>query len=250
MGRPYLQFLSLFVVSLQLSACIPFEEAPLVKYIKYPIQRGDSIHSISERFDISENEIVQVNRLNNPRNLPVGATLKIPYYGQELERANAYASEAKDPATVVPDKESMKMVSLNTAKRYVTQLAWPVSSAKVSSTFGRRWYSFHEGVDLAANEGTPIRAAHDGEVVYSNDGLRGYGNLIVLKGEGILTVYGHNLKNEVRPGDRVKRGEEIAQVGSSGKSTGPHCHFETRVKDKNGKNAAVDPLVFFPTARS
>jgi murein DD-endopeptidase MepM/ murein hydrolase activator NlpD len=115
----------------------------------------------------------------------------------------------------------------------------------VSSRFGQRWSDFHEGIDIKASEGTPIYAAHSGTVVYSSNGLRGYGNMIVLKGEGLLTVYGHNRKNRVKVGDLVKIGDHIADLGKTGKATGPHLHFETRVKDASGQNIAVDPFVFF-----
>jgi lipoprotein NlpD len=108
--------------------------------------------------------------------------------------------------------------------------------------------TFHEGVDLVKREGVPILAAHDGEVIYSASGLRGYGNLIVLRGDNLLTIYGHNRRNLVRVGQRVRREQQIAELGKSGKATGPHLHFETRVKDTDGKFVAVDPMTFFPGA--
>ena len=144
-----------------------------------------------------------------------------------------------------PSIASVKTVRLATARKYIGRLLWPVPHSALSSNFGQRWSEFHEGIDIRAPEGTPIYAAHSGQVVYSNDGLRGYGNLIVLKGDGILTVYGHNRKNRVSRGEFVQAGDQIADVGQSGKATGPHLHFETRVKDPTGKNVAVDPLVFF-----
>ena len=71
--------------------------------------------------------------------------------------------------------------------------------------------------------------------------------MVVIKGKGVLTVYAHNKKNRVRVGERVGKGKHIADLGSTGRSTGPHLHFEVRVKDSNGKNVAVDPLTFFPS---
>ncbi len=111
---------------------------------------------------------------------------------------------------------------------------WPVPHFyKVSSSYGPRGVRHHDGIDIPAPKGTPIVAVDDGVVVYSDDGVRGYGNMIVLAhGEDIFTVYAHNKKNKVDKGDKVKRGEEIALVGNTGRSTGPHLHFEIRVKNK------------------
>lgn len=144
---------------------------------------------------------------------------------------------------------SQKTVKLTAARKYIGKLLWPVPHGGISSRFGQRWSDFHEGVDIRAPEGTPIYAAHGGQVVFSDDRLRGYGNLVVIKGDGILSIYAHNKRNRVEPGDVVQTGDHIADVGQSGKATGPHCHFEIRVKDVSGHNAAVDPLVFFPSKK-
>lgn len=144
---------------------------------------------------------------------------------------------------------SQRTVKLTEARKFIGKLLWPVPESKISSSFGQRWSEFHEGLDIRAPEGTPIYAAHGGQVVYADHRLRGYGNLIVIKGDGILTVYGHNRRNLVDRGDTVQAGDHIADVGQTGKATGPHLHFETRVKDASGFNTAVDPLVFFPKKR-
>lgn len=141
--------------------------------------------------------------------------------------------------------DSQKLVELSSAKEYIGNLRWPVPGKKVSSFFGWRSRIFHEGLDIPAKEGTPVLAAHDGQVVYRNSLLRGYGNLVVIKAPGLMTVYGHNSEFNVHLGDRVKAGDVIAYVGATGEATGPHLHFETRIKDSKGKNIAVNPLVFY-----
>jgi len=99
----------------------------------------------------------------------------------------------------------------------------------------------HDGIDIAAPEGTPIHAVERGEVIFS-DQLRGYGNIVILRhGGGLVSVYAHNQANLVREGDKVERGDVIAKVGSTGRVSGPHLHFEIR---KN--NMAQDPLRFLP----
>ena len=119
-------------------------------------------------------------------------------------------------------------------------LLWPVSGM-INSSFGPRGGGFHDGIDIAAPEGTPILAIERGEVVYSEQ-LRGYGNIVILRhAGGIISVYAHNQVNLVREGQPVERGSIIAKVGSTGRVSGPHLHFEIR-KD----NAAQDPLRYLP----
>jgi len=114
------------------------------------------------------------------------------------------------------------------------RFAWPVPGFyRVSSHFGRRGSRHHDGIDIPGPKGTPIVASDSGTVAYSDNGIRGYGNLIVLAhGDEVFTVYAHNRKNTVRKGDRVKKGQKIAELGNTGRSTGPHLHFEIRVKNK------------------
>ena len=111
---------------------------------------------------------------------------------------------------------------------------WPVPQFyKVSSHFGKRGGRNHDGIDIPAPKGTPIVSVDDGVVVYSDNGIRGYGNMIVIAHrDEIFTVYAHNRKNKVDKGDSVKKGEKIAEIGNTGRSTGPHLHFEIRVQNK------------------
>ncbi len=124
------------------------------------------------------------------------------------------------------------------------RFAWPAHGT-VSSTFGPRGNAHHDGIDIAAPEGTPVRAALDGTVVYTGV-LRGYGKVVILAHrDGLTTVYAHNSKNLVKQGARVARGAVIAFVGRTGRTTGPNLHFEVR-KD----NRARDPLAFLPPKKA
>jgi murein DD-endopeptidase MepM/ murein hydrolase activator NlpD len=115
-------------------------------------------------------------------------------------------------------------------------VAWPVSGP-VTSGFGIRWGRMHEGIDIAVAEGTPVRAAAAGTVIYAG-WLGGYGNLVVVDhGNGLSTAYAHNSSLGVGVGQSVAAGEVVSYSGNTGNSTGPHVHFEVRV---NG--SAVDPL--------
>jgi murein DD-endopeptidase MepM/ murein hydrolase activator NlpD len=124
------------------------------------------------------------------------------------------------------------------------KLGWPVpSSSTITSPFGTRYhpilheYITHTGIDIAASYGAAIVAAADGKVIYAGY-YGGYGNAVIIDhGGGITTLYGHNSELLVTVGESVKRGQQIAKAGSTGLSTGPHCHFEVR---KNG--VPVNPM--------
>jgi len=115
------------------------------------------------------------------------------------------------------------------------------TSGRVSSCYGRRWGAFHGGVDIAAPIGTPVYSAHSG-VVQRAGTATGFGYAVYILGDdGYVTVYGHVNRYFVRAGERVRAGEEIAEVGNRGQSTGPHLHFETH---PNGVmyGGQVDPV--------
>lgn len=123
-----------------------------------------------------------------------------------------------------------------------TPKIWPVRGW-VTSHFGNRTspfsgiLKFHEGIDIAAQTGTPVVAPADGIVIKAGFGT-GYGNMVEIShGYGIRTLYAHNSRLNVKVGQRVKRGDVIAYVGDSGSSTGPHLHYEVRVN-----NIAVNPI--------
>ena len=126
----------------------------------------------------------------------------------------------------------------------------PVSNKdlnRIASGYGARidpvykTVKFHYGLDFAAPQGTPIYATADGTVTTAGNTGNGYGNyVVILHGYGYETLYGHMVRVKARNGQQVKRGEVIGWVGSTGKSTGPHCHYEVH---KN--NQKIDPIYFF-----
>ena len=116
-----------------------------------------------------------------------------------------------------------------------SQMSWPVDGP-VSSPFGKREGKMHDGIDLAVASDTPVRAACDGVVAYAGNGLRGYGNLVILKHADMLaTVYAHNRELLVKEGQAVTRGQPIARSGQTGRASAPHLHFEVR-KDSIARN--------------
>jgi murein DD-endopeptidase MepM/ murein hydrolase activator NlpD len=136
-------------------------------------------------------------------------------------------------------------VPKNLLRRYRTRVqslpkGWPLRQGRVSSGYGPRGRRMHRGVDIAAPTGTPIFAVEAGTVKRSKY-VRGYGRLVEIKhSEMYTTRYGHNSKNLVRAGDYVRKGQIIALVGSTGRSTGPHVHFEVRQT-----GVAINPVKYF-----
>jgi murein DD-endopeptidase MepM/ murein hydrolase activator NlpD len=115
--------------------------------------------------------------------------------------------------------------------RSPARLLWPVDDGGWVRGFGyvrrTRPDLLHRGIDIAAPEGTTVRAAADGIVAYADNGVRGYGNLVmIVHANGWMTMYAHNSRITVQPGYRVRRGERIALVGQTGIAHGPHVHFE------------------------
>jgi murein DD-endopeptidase MepM/ murein hydrolase activator NlpD len=163
------------------------------------------------------------NGLSDARDLRVGQMLVIPSDG--FASASVFG---------MPDEWVMPA-------RADRQFAWPVVSGVVSSPFGMRNGVMHEGVDISAPTGTPVEAADDGVAIFTGH-MNGYGNVVILQHSGVyVTVYGHNQRNLVRPGEHVARGQEIAEIGATGRANAPNLHFEIRY-DKRAQN----PLAYLP----
>lgn len=139
-----------------------------------------------------------------------------------------------------PDQVSDLQPPLDSGTTSTGRLAWPVSGT-ISSRFGYRGREFHPAIDIAAPYGRTVRAAEAG-VVTRAGWYFNYGRVITIQHEGGLeTLYAHNSRLLVSEGDRVERGQPIAQVGASGRATGPHLHFEVH---QNGRS--VNPLTQLP----
>ncbi|MDI7246405.1 MAG: M23 family metallopeptidase [Bacillota bacterium] len=155
-----------------------------------------------------------------------------------LETQSRLDELARTTAGVAGDLSALKRSAVSYRDRLDhTPQGWP-TRGRVTSSFGRRRHPItgriqgHDGIDIAAPTGTPIVATADGIVRLSGT-QAGYGQLVIIDhGYGLETVYAHNSRNVVRSGQRVKRGQVIAYVGSTGTSTGPHVHYEVRVSGR------------------
>jgi murein DD-endopeptidase MepM/ murein hydrolase activator NlpD len=159
-----------------------------------------------------------------------------------LELGLGTRAVALDLMYLTPDP---RIVEAAARGRAPSRLLWPVDGAHFGRGFGftrvTRPELMHNGVDMNAPRGTIVRAAADGIVAYANDDIRGFGNFVVLvHPNGWVTSYAHNFRITVAAGDRVRRGDRIALVGSTGLAHGPHVHFELYVRGN-----ASDPTPLF-----
>jgi lipoprotein NlpD len=221
-----------FFVLLSLPGCAPQTATQPKRFpgIYHTVRPGENLFRIGKAYDIGHEELARVNRIKDAGHILVGQRIWIPGAPRQVPVGVITPGESVTGGSVAPEEASTEF------ERFL----WPVNGT-INSGFGPRGSSFHDGLDIAAPEGTPIRAIEAGEVIYS-DQLRGYGNMVILRhAGGIVSVYAHNEANLVREGQMVGRGEVVARVGSTGRVTGPHLHFEIR---KN--NAAQDPLLYLP----
>jgi len=195
--------------------------------VKYKVSRGDTIYSIAKNYSVDAQNIIDYpfNTFSNDETFALSA-------GQEL---------------MIPDgiKPRETIIDVN---RYLAKTVAPIPGVKGEGNFiwptsgiiSQKFYWYHQAVDIASRASPNIVAAQGGTVVTAGWNGGGYGNYVIIDhGNGYKTLYGHMLNNSivVKPGDRVAQGQKIGILGSTGRSTGPHLHFEIRTGKGN-----LDPL--------
>ncbi|HEY9763842.1 MAG TPA: peptidoglycan DD-metalloendopeptidase family protein [Trichocoleus sp.] len=189
----------------------------------------------------------------NPEFAPEAAPQSKPTTpAPELLAAAPLSPEAYAPVMDVPTGRTVSpdLPVLPNADQYLPEAPnrfdgyiWPARGV-LSSGYGPRWGRMHRGVDIAGPVGTPIFAAANGVVVRSGWNSGGYGNLVDIQHpDGSMTRYGHNSRLLVRAGQQVRQGQQIAEMGSTGYSTGPHLHFEIHIPG----NGTVNPVAYLPS---
>lgn len=182
------------------------------KGVLYTVTGGDTLWRIAKLFGVEVKHILEENNKQGIV-LQVGEKLFIPG-GKPLQAT---------------------MVSLPVSRAGEARFIKP-ANGEVTSPFGRRWGRVHAGVDIANDEGTPIKAALNGKVTYSG-WMSGYGNTVIIEHrQSYSTLYGHMKRIHINNGAYVNRGDIIGEMGNTGNSTGPHVHFEIRY---NGE--VIDP---------
>ena len=201
---------------------------PSMSGVVYKVAKGDTISKIAKKYGVAEAKIMEANAVTED-GLTVGKLVIVPG-GKIIETAKP-RTVAKIP-TAVPTRTAED----NEIKVQGTgSMSWPSGCYRISQYY-KGWR--HTGLDIACPWGTALRAADSGTVIRVQYGRTGYGyNIIIDHGGGITTLYGHMSRIDVAVGQTVEKGEVIGAEGSTGRSTGPHLHFEVRI---NG--ARVNPL--------
>ena len=164
------------------------------------------------------------------------ATIDGGFGGHTLRAVTAFQRWARLAPTGIAGAETLRALRAP-LPRCPISLAWPLQ-APVGDRFGPRGTRFHPGIDFLAAAGTPIGAAARGRVVFAGPSGNGYGRLVeVAHAAGVVSMYAHLASLSVRVGQSVRVGTRLGRVGSSGEASGPHLHFEVRIR-----GAAVDPL--------
>ena len=225
--------LSLFQFSLD--GCAPRSRIPPKKKprgIYHVVKNEENLFRIGKAYGVNYQELARINRIGDPHRIRSRQRIFIPGASRQLP------VEIITPSSVTLRRPTKPKPRGRGREGFV----WPVRG-KITSRFGPRGKNriFHDGVDISASTGTPIRAIQRGVVMYS-DRLRGYGNLVIIRhSKRFVSVYAHNRRNLVREGKRVAQGEVIGEVGSTGRVSGSHLHLEIRKG-----NVAQDPLYYLP----
>ena len=205
--------------------------APSGNGVYHTVQKGETLWRISRTYGVSLAELVEANDIPDDYTIVVGQKLFIPG-----------ATEVKKTPPPIKREESIGKPD--------AKLSWPLAGRgrkSVTSPFGYRrdpltgGQEFHKGIDIDAAREERVLAAAAGEVVFAGK-MSGYGTVVMIDhGKRLLTVYAHLSRAIVRLEEMVERGQTIGYVGTSGRSTGTHLHFEVRYK-----GVSVDPLEYLP----
>lgn len=219
-----------------------------VSHGEYRVQRGDTLYAIATRYGWDWRALAAHNRIPAPYTIRVGQVIRFGAAGTQARSprpASRPSAVVSAPAATPPRTPVAAPVStpattpvLATA-RSASGWAWP-ASGQVIEEFSSNG-SLNKGIDIAGDLGQPVLAASDGSVVYAGSGLRGYGELVIIKhNDTYVSAYGHNRRLLVKEGQRVRAGQQIAEMGSTDTDR-VKLHFEIR---RQGK--PVDPLQYLP----
>ena len=243
---------------------IPSGKSIKAEQDKYLVQKGDTLYSIAWRADININTLIRRNRLKKPYVIKPGQVLKLQgntskgsVYSQKKPKSSPTSctgQSCKEKIKLEVVKKSSKAYSAKYVDENVTKKPvvnkqdstnkvagwqWP-SKGKLTKTFANSTQGM-KGISISNVRGTAIYAAAEGKVVYAGNGLRGYGNLIIIKHNyDYLSAYAHNEKLLIKENEQVEMGQKIALMGDSGTDS-VRLHFDIRYRGKS-----FDPLRYLP----
>lgn len=187
--------------------------------LSHKIKKGETLKALAKKYKVNESEIIEFNKLASAEDIIINQVVIIP-------------GGVKAAVPVVTAKVSGQLP----AKISASKLQWPTNSYRLTQYFTWR----HAGVDIGNKTGQPIYAAESGKIEATGWNRGGYGYYIIIDhGDGLKTLYAHLSQIHVKIGQNVQRAQAIGAIGSTGRSTGPHLHFEVRVR-----NTRVNPLEY------
>jgi lipoprotein NlpD len=228
---------------------------PELVSVRHRVAAGETMYRIAKTYGVTVDELGAANGIKAPWTLAVGQELVVPGVTQSAPEEALAEADPEPVRAGTPPKRSVPVVARREeppVRRSVTRpasasrprlatqgmLNWPLRGV-LYGRFGKKGKEPHDGIDLAAPAGTPVKTAQEGTVLYAGE-QRGYGNIVIVEhANRLITLYAHNRDLRVRTGQRVLPGQVIATVGESGKTSGPHLHFEVRLDGK-----PVDPLEY------
>lgn len=216
----------------------------------YTVKPNDTIYSIAKKYGVSQKALMRINGIKNPRKLQIGQELRIPHDAESSQNV-ASSDRKKDKTDKTKDDRTRKTIDKTKRDKIAPppppparpQFIWPVKGV-ILRTYGKGGDGrINDGLDIGAPEGATIVAAGAGEVIVASNKLPSYGNMIVIKhNNDLVTLYAHNRVNYVSKGMKVKQGQKIAEVGSTGsRITTPMIHFEVRILTE-----PVNPYKYLP----
>jgi murein DD-endopeptidase MepM/ murein hydrolase activator NlpD len=222
--------------------------------VYHPVTKGITLYRISQAYKVSIAKLMEANKLSSPSAVKVGQKLFIPGAKVVLP-VEPYAplslSEKKKLEQSLDAGEPSPPPAEGSRERQDSEkppwwgkeldIIWPIQG-KINSPFGPRGKGSHGGVDIGSPSYQEVKAAMDGEVILARHTRTGYGKVVILRhDQEFSTIYGHLNVIIAREGEAVRQGQSVGGVGSTGRSTGPHLHFEVRHKGR-----PLDPLPLLP----
>ena len=243
-------------------------DEPALAGVVHVVRRGETIYRIARAYGIDPTDLMETNGVADPRTVAVGTELFVPGAPRVLEVPPApvpgdpahatatpplthastststtpTATRPPSPTSAHPERSAADggAESKGAESKGDAPLMWPLKGV-LYGRYGVRAGRRHDGIDIAAPEGTTVLAAAAGTIIYAGE-QAGYGAIVIVRHEnGLVTLYAHNARLLVGDGARVRRGEPIAKVGQTGRTTGPHLHFEVRDATR-----PRNPLLYLP----
>lgn len=234
----------------------PARSAAIADGGRYTVVSGDTLYGISLKTGASVDSIKRVNNMSGDT-VRLGQKLIIPGLSDEkittasakpldpiktssVESAPAKKAEVKEytPPTQATETGAIRKIEAEVAAKApdstgVKAMRWPVQGRVINAFGSNDGGRPNDGIDISVPQGTPVKAAENGVVIYAGDGLKELGKTILVRhADGLVTVYGHVSKLDVKRGDDIKRGQQIASSGMSGAAKQPQLHFEVRKNSK------------------